>query len=294
MVNFLRYFLFFFLTTSSILAQDITYEAYFRSDSVKAGMPLEYVLNVQYPKEIDVLLPDTTFNFGDFLLTGRKFAPTYSDSIFSYDSVVYELTSFSIEKIQTLSLPIKYYTESDSGELNTNTDTLYFVEYIPVVSDTLQVKENTAFQPLEKLINYPILTLVVIFVIVVIIILIIVLARPLKIALKKWRLKRKYNRIRNSFEKQEVNNRHDASKKLALWKRLLEVPTDIPVPALTTDEIIKFSDTSQIETELRSIDRYIYSNKNDNSDLMVAYDKLLSLSDNILEQKLQRLSHARK
>ncbi|QCK14401.1 hypothetical protein DCC35_06435 [Mangrovivirga cuniculi] len=278
----------------NVIAQDITYEGYFRSDSVKAGMPLEYVLNIKYPKDYDVLLPDTTHNFGDFILTGRNFYPTVSDSIYSYDSVVYQLTSFSIENIQTLSVPIKYYAESDSGLINTENDTLYFVEYIPVVSDTLNVKENTALQPLKELVNYPIITLIAFLAVIIIITLIIVLAKPIKTALRRWVLKRKYNKLKNKFLKTEFSDKHEASKKLAIWKSMLEVSTELPVPAFTTDEIIKFSETSKVENELRSIDRYIYSNKKQDSNLNNDFLTLAELSDQILEQKLQRLGNERR
>ncbi|MCX2742825.1 hypothetical protein OO013_03045 [Mangrovivirga sp. M17] len=294
MANFFRYILLFLILGSNAMAQDITYEGYFRSDSVKAGMPLEYVLNIKYPKNYDVLLPDTTHNFGDFILTGRDFNPTVSDSIYSYDSVVYELTSFSIENIQTLSVPIKYFAERDSGVIKTENDTLYFVEYIPVVSDTLKVKENTAFQPLKELVNYPIITLIAVLVVVIIITLIIVLARPIRIAIKRWLLKRKYNKLKSKFLKTEFSDKHEASKKLAVWKSMLGVSTDLPVPAFTTDEIIKFSETSKVENELRSIDRYIYSNKKQDSNLNNDFLTLAELSDQILEQKLQRLGNERR
>lgn len=294
MANFFRCILLFFLVGSQILAQDITYEGYFRSDSVKAGLPLEYVLNIKYPKDYDVLLPDTTHNFGDFILTGRDFDPTWSDSLYSYDSVVYQLTSFSIENIQTLSVPIKYFTKSDSGIINTTRDTLFFVEYIPEVSDTLKVKENTAYQPLEKLVNYPIITLFLILAIVVIVTLIIILANPIRIAIKKWALKRKYNKLKKEFHKIDFNDKHEASRKLAVWKSMLGVSTNLPVPAFTTDEIVKFSETSKVEKELRSIDRFIYSNKNQDSNLNNDFLTLAELSDQILEQKLQRLGNERR
>ena len=54
-------------------AQNITPKGLFLNDSILIGSPLPYVLSIKYPKELEIVFPDSLHNFSPFELTSKVY-----------------------------------------------------------------------------------------------------------------------------------------------------------------------------------------------------------------------------
>ena len=89
-----------------VKGQIVQPESSFNKDSVKIGEEVVYSRSIRYLSTKDVVFPDSLFNFAPFELYKKVSFPTRSDSIFSLDSAVYHLSTFELDTVQLLNLPI--------------------------------------------------------------------------------------------------------------------------------------------------------------------------------------------
>ena len=142
----MRIFLpFFFFINFDLIGQEIKIKGNFIEDSIQVGDVVSYNLKVTYPDNIEVLLPDSNYNYGPFEYIDKLYLSTVNDSIFNYDEVTYKFTSFNLDSIQFLKLPVFIINSGDSLVMNSNTDSIFLMEFIKELSDSLNVKSNTKF-----------------------------------------------------------------------------------------------------------------------------------------------------
>ena len=99
----MRIFLpFFFFINFDLIGQEIKIKANFIEDSIQVGDVVSYNLNVSYPNNIEVLLPDSNYNYSPFEYINKSYSSTINDSIYNYDEVTYKFTSFNLDSIQFL------------------------------------------------------------------------------------------------------------------------------------------------------------------------------------------------
>src|SRR4051812_39421950 len=150
------------LFSGAARAQDSTRaKGYFLSDSVSIGQSVPYILTARYPRTMQVLFPDSVYSFTPFEISAQKFFPTITTGKSSYDSVVYLLTSFEIDIIQQLRLPVFVVQEKDCVPVFPPLDRIslrHQVASVPdsVAVDKLPLKVNTAYQKVKWILNYPI------------------------------------------------------------------------------------------------------------------------------------------
>ena len=75
----------------------------------------------------------------------------------AFDSTVYTVQSFEIDKVQYLQLPAIILNGSDSTVINTPLDSIFLTELAPFVSDSTSLKKNLAYQNVNTQFNYPLL-----------------------------------------------------------------------------------------------------------------------------------------
>ena len=131
----------------------------FLADSIKIGEQIPYSLTVRYPSSLNLVFPDSTFSFAPFEIQKKKYFPTLSKNNISYDSTVYFLTTFEIDSIQILRLPIFSIHAKDCTAFFASPDTIFLKQLIKVVPDSiaaqeLPLKTNTAYQNVKWLLNY--------------------------------------------------------------------------------------------------------------------------------------------
>jgi len=124
-------------------AQNIEPDGYFLEKEIKIGEEVSYSLSVRYVKNLNILFPDSTYDFGTFEYNSRTYFTTKTDSTSSFDSVVYELSTFEIDSIQYLQLPIFVLNDEDSLIYLSSIDSIQLVHIVTEIPENPELKANT-------------------------------------------------------------------------------------------------------------------------------------------------------
>ena len=244
-------------------SQQLLPKGEFREDSVRIGYPVSFALKFSYPKELQVVFPDSTYDFSPFELSSREYFPTVSDSVTSIDSAIYYLISFEIDPIQTLLLPVYIIQNEDSTVIETDIDSIYFSETIPVLPDTIVLKENTSHNPLEIQFNYPLLALVFLGILIVGFVLYLIFGKNIRQRIRNYLLKKEFRKFVQQYDEStaKVISKQDSQwvlKSVVIWKKFMEKLTKLPYTKMTTREIGRLNSESKQATLLKSLDKSIY------------------------------------
>lgn len=295
-----RYWLsvFFCLFVSAIvLAQEIQLKGSFLADSVKIGEPVLYSFSVRYPRQLDVLLPDSTFNFAPFEFVEKTYYPTKSDSLFSTDSVVYTLATFELDQQQQLRLPAYILRQRDSSIVFADPARIQVLEMIPVLSDSAAFIENTAYTPVPQEVNYPYLIAGIIFALLILAALAWVFGKPIQRQYQIYKLKRAYRRYEKEYQqalegyeskKDDVRPEH----LLGIWKYYMEQLEQVPYTKLTTKEIAaRQTNGTNLNHILKPIDRGIYGRLSENR-ISQSFQELHQVATKRYHDKVKEVRHA--
>src|SRR5688572_16471138 len=150
-----------------VSAQEISVTSGFVKDSVALGEPITYYLTARYPESVMALFPDSTFKFSPFEFGDKQFFPTKTTGGISYDSAVYQLSTFEIDKTQYLSLPVYVTSARDCTAFKSVRDSVFLIEQIKIpATDTvalkkLTLKSNTLYERVRTQFNTFILLIVI-------------------------------------------------------------------------------------------------------------------------------------
>ena len=272
-------------------AQKITPEGYFLGDSIKIGMPIDYTLSVKYPIELDVVFPDSLYDFAPFEIVEKFYFPTQSDSTTSYDSAVYRLMSFEIEPTQALALPVFILGNNDSTAVYPEKDSVVLAEMIEEVPDSIQLRQNTAYIHVPTQFNYPYLLIGLGVLVVVLIIVWVAFGKQIMKAYQLRKFKKAHEKYLQYFDKLVAQKPEESAEAVLLeWKRYLEQLLKKPYTKLTTKEILALRHNQGIEQSLRRIDGAIYGHASKAS-LGESFGVLRQYSDEQYRQKVQQIKN---
>ena len=246
-------------------AQEIKTRGYFSQDTLKIGEVVDYTLIVDYPRGLEVLFPDSSFSFSPFEYVDRSYQETQSDLTKSHDSVVYRLTTFEMDSIQGLALPVYMITDGDSLPIFPPPDSVLMAFVITESIDSLSVKETAEYQTVEKAFNYPYLLIALGGLLVVIAVILALFGKQLKTRLQLYRLRRAHEKFVTKFaslQQKGLNTVDQAEYLLGFWKKYLERLDGLPYTKLTTREIVTIEDNEEFKDTLKSMDRNIYGQFN--------------------------------
>jgi len=255
--------LFCFITLSGV-AQDNKPRGYFLKDSVKIGETVPFIFSYSDRKNRPVIFPDSLFNFAPFELVDKAYFDTKSDSIVSIDSAVYYLSTFEIDSVQYLSLPVFVMLGEDSLAVYSSPDSIVLNQVVLQMPDSIKLIENAFYRPVDLQFNYPYWVVALIAVGLLVIIVLGVYGKQIRKKIQLYRLKKKLEKFNLSFD-EEINSLNtDPTKEkieqvLIFWKAYMERLEKIPYRKLTTKEIVALQQNSSLEETLKSIDRNIYS-----------------------------------
>ena len=277
----------------TVCGQDVSIQGSFLKDTVKIGEEVPYSLSVSYPRSFNIIFPDSTFDYEPFEYHRRDYFQTISDSSLSFDSVIYYLSTFEIDSVQYLQLPVYIKQEEDSAAVYTTPDSVNLFHIIQEMPDSVKLKENTFFFKISDRFNYPV------FMIILGTLLLIALSGLLFFGkrLSRWisilLMKRKHKRFINKFYLKLGalrDNRAgiDPEEILGDWKKYMEKLEREPYTKLTTKELIGLHADQRLKDNLRSIDRYIYGNIKEKP-LHEHFEKLLEYSIERYDVRLKEL-----
>lgn len=278
-------------------AQEIQLKGRFLADSLKIGEPVFYSFSVRYPRNLNILLPDSTFNFSPFEFLDKTYYPTQSDSLYSTDSVVYTLASYELENIQQLRMPAYLVQGRDSSALWTIPDSVRILEMIPALTDSTAFVENTTYMPVEKEFNYLYAIVGGLLAIGLCTALVIAFSAPIKRQYKIYKLKRSFHKYEKeykealaSYEAREGTVRPE--NLLGIWKSYMEQLEKVPYTKLTTKEISSLRrNGTDLNRILRPIDRGIYGTMSDNR-MTQSFQELYQVANHSYHNKVKEVRHA--
>ncbi len=289
----------FFSSLFSVFGQQPEPRGRFLEDSLKIGQPVRYSLAIEYSREIDVIFPDSLFNFSPFELDHKEYFPTRTKAGVSYDSAVYYLVSFEIDTVQTLSLPVFRMTGKDSLILRPRVDTIYLKQLVTEIPDSVAVeamplRENTDYLRVDYQFNYPYFLIGLTIILIAIAAVIIFFGKTLWNNIKAYRLRKRHERFIQSFDhlvgNQTGSIRDHAEKVIIHWKNYLEQLEPYPYRTLTTRELLTTDHAPELEEAMHAIDRAIYSPNVDTLP-QSSYQQLKQFAEDRFMLQLNKLNH---
>ncbi len=265
----IRCLIFLILIAPPAMAQDVVrVKGQFLADSLSIGEAIPYSLTVHYPRSRQVLFPDSTFSFAPFEISKKKFFVTKTVGEDSYDSVVYLLTTFEIDSIQRLQLPIFILQGKDCVAVYARPDSIFLQYRVASVPDSVSVeklplKTNTDYLKVNWIFNYPVFVFIGAGILVTGIVLWIVFGKRIRKYFALRRLHKDYQEFIINFNRileklgAEFTLRK-AEEALVVWKRYMEDLEKSPYTKFTSKEIKQMAGDTLLDQALRSIDRGIY------------------------------------
>ncbi|MBU2914600.1 hypothetical protein [Reichenbachiella agariperforans] len=246
-------------------AQDIAPKGVFLTDSIMIGEEISYTLSVKYPKGWQIVFPDSTYDYAPFEFNRKTYISTVSDSTWAFDSVTYVLSSFEIDPIQQLQLPIYVLQKNDSIEILSDPDSVYFHDMITQLPDSIVLKNNVAFRELVYSYNYLYIGIGTAVTLLILVGGYFLFRKTIHAKYQLYFLQRDYRRFVQQYEAdmQRIQNGKDntaAIEGLVLsWKTFMERMENRPFTKYTTREIIAAGyGGEELNGTLRKIDQSIY------------------------------------
>ncbi len=268
----LIFILFILLKFSFCIAQnpvdELSAQGYFVEDSISLGKSVAYSLSIKHNKKWEILFPDSSFaKYEPFEFESKKYFITHSDSVNSTDSVVYYLSTFETNSIQYLSIPVFYYDGKDSVLIYSNSDSIAFKSAISPDLVDFELKENTDYRLIDKLINFSWIYIIS-FIILILIALYLIFFRK---KIQEWILNKQLKNQFANFEKkyasahtklsQNENDKETLRQIVLNWKEFLEKTSKKPYSTFTTREMAINMPNTQLIDFLKLSDKLIYGDQ---------------------------------
>lgn len=287
----------------NVQAQDVEPEGRFLTDSVKIGESIPYALWVKYPRTLDVFFPDSLHNFAPFEFESKRYFPTRSDSLYSYDSTVYFVSTFEIDSTQRLKLPVYLVTDADSATLYSPSDSVFLVHMVAEVPDTVSaeaapLKENTIYKRVFLQFNYPYWLIGLGIFLLLAVIGYLSFGNQVRRSLRLRRLRNAHGKFVVEFDRlssqvlhAKVPGRVEAL--FTLWKKYLEKLESVPYTKLTSREIVRMQQNDNLRKTLQDMDRAIYGDQAPDQ-LSMVLNNLRHISEDKYSRKIEEVKYGAK
>lgn len=271
--------------------------ASFNRDSIKLGEEVAYSLSIRYLKTRDVVFPDSLYNFAPFELNRKISFPTKSDSLFSLDSAVYFLTTFELDTVQRLNLPIFMVTDGDSLKVFGGDDSIILHHVVLTIPDSIVLIANTSYSNVNLNFNYPYLIVGVTVAILITLILFFTFGKNVKKRYLIYKLNRLHRKFVDKFNieihtaEQSVGSKIKPIEHLIDdWKLYMENLNKQPYTKLTTREIQLIYQDNHLNKALVCIDRAIYGGLTDKK-LVDSFYYLRNASEDSFRSKMREVQN---
>ena len=266
--------LFNILSPSLSHGQEIRVKGKFGEDSVKIGKPIEFYLSARYPEKLNILFPDSTFSYAPFELQRKIYFPTKTKNGISKDSVIYILTTYEVDSIQALKLPIFVVNQMDCTQVYCKLDSVYFQNLVKAIPDSLTteklpLKVNTNYLGVRWQLNYILFAIGGGILSIGLVLVWIFFGKRIRKYFRLKKMTKGYEAFRIKFESSVEKLDRDFSpqsveKSLIIWKNYLELLLSKPYTKYTSREIKSMENSEELGYALSEIDRMIYGNTRGN------------------------------
>ncbi len=240
----------------------------FYADSLKIGEPVPYSLTARYPKSFNLVFPDSTYTFAPFEFERKEFFPTRSNAETSFDSVVYYVSSYEIDSVQQLQLPVFVIHANDCTTVMAETDQIFLKHLVESVPDSLAapqlpLKTQTSYLNVKWLLNYPLLLIIGGVLVALLIVAWFIFGKRISQHFRAKKLARKHQQFIELFDGAvrhltESFTGKNAEKALVIWKQYMEDLESRPYTKYTTLEIKRAFANNELSSSLSTIDQMVY------------------------------------
>lgn len=256
----------FLVCSLQVSSQEIKVNGGFVEDSLLIGQDVNFWVTASYPASLEMVFPDSNFNFSPFEYSSKKYFPTKSENDVAFDSTVYTIQSYEIDLVQYLLLPTVILEGKDSTVINTPLDSIFFTELAPMVSDTTKLIANTNYSLVDTQFNFPLFYYVIGGLVALCVILLIIFGKRIIRFFKLRKLRKNFEnfsgQLAGYIQKMKVEPEYTlVEEALVFWKKYQEGLDKTPFTKLTTKEILKNTDAKELEKPLMSIDRLVYGKR---------------------------------
>jgi hypothetical protein len=292
--------LLFFLCYSVSNAQDVNVKAGFLSDSLKIGEQTAFYLSAHYPSTLNVLFPDSTYAFTPFELEKRNYFTTQTKNGTSVDSTVYYLSTFEVDRVQYLDLPVFVVQPQDCTVFRSPRDSVFITQLVAHVPDSLSadklpLKMNTAYQPVFFEFNIWVVLIGLVGLIVTMIGIWIAFGKKITQHFKAKKLIKNHSQFIARYsamvnQLQSAFSTMTTESALFTWKKYMEQLEAYPYTKLTTKETLNLVRDEALARHLASVDTAIYGH---NTAVVESLQNLKTFADQRFSKKLQEVKHGK-
>jgi hypothetical protein len=272
----------------------------FISDSVKIGEQTAFYLSARYPENAAILFPDSLYSFAPFEFQRKKYFTTDTKNGVSADSTIYYLTTFEIDPVLSLDLPVYVINERDCTVYRSNPDTIRISQLVGIVPDSIPIERlplriNVAYHPVNYGINYVTVAIVAGVLLVLGLITWIVFGERIARSFRTRRLRRQHRTFTESYDRlsREAGQHYSpqtTESAVSLWKKYLESLESRPYTKLTSRETVRALNDQNLGKDLYMIDRAIYGHEQSVAEPL---NRLRSFADTRFALKLQEVMHGK-
>lgn len=237
----------------------------FFDDSIKIGESITYSLSYEYSQDLEVIFPDSSYNYFPFELISKKFFPTVTTNEISKDSAIYKLRTFELNEAVAFALPVFIinHTTGDTTKLYAKLDTVYQKHFIIGIPSQLKLKSNTDFQYVSSWFNYPHFLIITFALSIIGLSIFLIFKKRILKAYNLYMLKQSHISFIKNFETYEEdfdqeNKIFSLENAVSLWKIYLAKLENKPIISYTTTEIIALFNNESLKEGLQVIDSAIY------------------------------------
>jgi hypothetical protein len=243
----------------------------FIDDSTRVGDEILFYVTATYNKNLDIVFPDTSFIYTPFEYVSKSYFPTITKDTLSYDSAVFALRTFEIERKQTLRLPVYVVHPSDCTAVYSGSDSVFLRTVVKELPDSitsdLPLKATTAYHDVNKQLNYPYFIVGLSFLALLAALVWVVFGPAISRHYKKKSLLRLHQEFINAYTKHldDIQHGFDPAKTesaVTLWKKYMERISSRPFTKLTTTETLRMEKDQSLAASLRNLDSAVYGSNN--------------------------------
>lgn len=280
--------------------QDVRVNGGFLSDSLKIGQEAGYFLSAHYPQDLTILFPDSSFSFYPFEYSRKTYFTTRTKDGISADSAIYYLTTFEVDRVQHLDLPIYIVQSQDCTTIVSPRDSILLTQLVAQVPDSISIdklplKMNTAYQRVHLQFNFWMFMIGVGIVVFIAIMVVIFFGKRISRFFTVRRLQRNHREFvlrYNAFlaQLEATFSRMTTESALAAWKKYMEQLEARPYTKLTTRETMALLRNDQLGSMLHSLDKAIYGH---DTRVIESLHDLRHFAEERFSQKMEQVRHGK-
>lgn len=276
--------------------KDVKVYGFFQEDSTMVGKPVHFVLTASYPEDKVVIFPDSMYDFSPFEFQKQIWFSTQKRGENLTDSAIYQLTTFELDSVQYLKLPVFDVSNGDSilhFSARAGLPLAYELKQMP---QELKLLDEAGYIDPAYPVDFPFIMTILGGISGLALLLIGIFWKKIRSWWAQYSIKRKHRRFLLSFS-EKMNQTTSIQSAVLIeelageWKKHAAYLTGKPIASYTSRDMIKALGLVELKDDFNRIDRVIYAGINDEP-LFSSFEKLKERTDIYYHDRLKEVRNA--